>query len=163
MGGFVRPAICSVTGVLGATAHEPPESVTVTTFDAPTPAAVQLAKPVCNETAGAAGTVKVLLNVTVIVELFARVPVELVVNPTVQVERARPVCGEPVNVTAETDGSIVYGTGSVESSRRSSSCQPPLARRSDHMAPAGVTALPETSKTCAGRTWRPTCLPLLRK
>ena len=56
------------------------------------------------------------------------VPVELVVKPTVQVDRASPVCGEPVNVTAETDGSIVYGSGSVESSSRSSSSQPSLRR-----------------------------------
>ncbi len=80
-----------------------------------------------------------------IVEPAESVPVELVVKPTVQVERARADCGEPVNVTAETDGSIVYGSGSVVSSRESSSSQPSFARRSDQRAPAGVTALPEAS------------------
>ncbi len=143
--GFVSPASWSVAGVLGATAHEPPASVTVTVCAAAEAVALQFAKAGPRLTAGVAGTVKPALNTTVIVDPAASVPVELVVKPTVQVERARAVCGEPAKLTLETDGSIVYGTGRVESSSWSSSSQPSFARRSDQRAPAGVTALPEAS------------------
>ena len=50
---------------------------------------------------GVAGTVKPALNVAVIVSPVVSAPVELVVRPTVQVDRAAPVCGEPAKVTVE--------------------------------------------------------------
>ena len=143
--GLVSPASWKVAGVLGATAQEAPDSVTVTVCAAAAAAAVQFANAGPRVMAGVAGTVKPALKTAVIVDPAMSVPVELVVKPTVHVERARAVCGEPVNVTAETDGSIVYGTGSVESSRESSSSQPLFARRIDQRASAGVTALLEAS------------------
>ncbi len=87
--GFVSPASWSVAGVLGATAHEAPASVTVTVCAAAAAPAVQFANAGPRVTAGLAGTVKPGLKTTVIVEPAASVPVELVVKPTVHVERAR--------------------------------------------------------------------------
>ncbi len=144
--GFVRPSSVSVTGVLGATAHPAPTSVTVAVCAAPVAVAVQFANPLLSTTVGVAGTVKPTLNATVIVAPALSVPVELVVKPTVQSDRARPVCGEPANDTVVTDGSMVYGNGSNASSSRSSSHQPCVAWRRDQCAPAGVTALFFVSK-----------------
>ena len=138
--GFVSPAIVSVAAVVGASAHPAPASVIVAVCAAAVAVAVQLTKPALSAIAGMAGTVKPALKATVIVDPDASVPVALEVKPTVQSERARPVCGEPVNDTVVTDGSIVYGSGSSASLRRSSRNQPSFAWRSDQRAPAGVTA-----------------------
>src|SRR2546423_591519 len=48
-------------------------------------------------------------------------------------------------------GSITYGSGSFESSRRRVSHQPPAGRRvSDQRAPAGVTSRPEAERIATG-------------
>jgi len=85
-----------------ARAHEAPASVTVTVVPEPVPVAVQLVKPLPRTIVGVAGTVKPALNPIVIVPAAESAPLELVVNPTVQSERAPPVCGEPENDTAVT-------------------------------------------------------------
>jgi len=100
--GFVNPCTVSVAAVLFARAHVAPASVTVTVVPEPEPVAVQLAKPLPSTTAGVAGTVKPALNASVIVLPAASAPLELVVKPTVQSERALPVCGEPENETPVT-------------------------------------------------------------
>ena len=69
--------------------------------------AEQLANPLSNVTAATAGTVKPELKTIVIVSPAARAPLPPVLNPTVQSERAEAVCGLPVKVTSETEGSIV--------------------------------------------------------
>ena len=73
------------------------------------------------------------------------VPVELEVKPTTQLDREDAVMRRPVNATVVTVGSIVYGTGSFESSRRSSSDQPLPDGRTDQREPAGVTLRPALS------------------
>ena len=145
--GLVSPAIVSTTGVLGGIAHEAPASVIVIVVLLPGLVAVQLFAPAVNAIVGLAGTVKPELTATVIVEPETSVPEELVVKPTVQVERAVPVCGEPVKETLETDGSIVYGNGSFVSSRRSSRRHPDGVCRSAQCEPAGVMSWLEVLKT----------------
>jgi len=100
--GLVRPCTVSVAPVLFASAHEAPTSVTVTVVPDPAPVAVQLEKPLPSTIAGVAGTVKPALKPIVIVPPAASAPLELVVKPTVQSERAPPVCGAPENETPET-------------------------------------------------------------
>jgi hypothetical protein len=100
--GFVSPCAVSVAAVLFASAHDAPASVTVTVVPEPEPVAVQLAKPLPSTIVGVAGTVKPALNAIVIVLPAASAPLELVVKPTVQSERAPPVCGDPENETAVT-------------------------------------------------------------
>jgi hypothetical protein len=100
--GFVSPCAVSVAAVLFASAHDAPASVTVTVVPEPEPVAVQLAKPLPSAIVGVAGTVKPALNAIVIVLPAASAPLELVVKPTVQSERAPPVCGDPENETAVT-------------------------------------------------------------
>jgi len=92
----------SVAAVLFASAHDAPASVTVTVVPEPEPVAVQFEKVPPRVIVGVAGTVKPPLKTTVIVLPAARAPLELVVKPTVQSERAPPVCGEPANETAVT-------------------------------------------------------------
>jgi hypothetical protein len=61
--------------------------------------AVQLVNPLPKVTVGEAGTVKAELKTTVTALPPAREPVELVVNPTVQVAVLFSVEGEPVKAT----------------------------------------------------------------
>ncbi|HEY8407899.1 MAG TPA: hypothetical protein VIK66_07975 [Gaiellaceae bacterium] len=89
--GFVRPCTVNVAAVLFASAHDAPASVTVTVVPEPAPVAVQFEKLPPNTTVGVAGTVKPALNPIVIVPPAASTPLELVVKPTVQSERAPPV------------------------------------------------------------------------
>jgi len=100
--GFVNPCTVSVAAAPFATAHDAPDSVTLTVVPEPEPVAVQLVKPLPSTIVGVAGTVKPALNVIVTVLPAASAPLELVVKPTVQSERALPVCGEPENETPVT-------------------------------------------------------------
>jgi hypothetical protein len=88
--------------VLFARAHDAPASVTVTVVPDPDPVAVQFEKVPPSVIVGVAGTVKPGLKPIVIVLPAASAPLELVVKPTVQSERAPPVCGEPAKETAVT-------------------------------------------------------------
>jgi hypothetical protein len=63
---------------------------------------LQFEKPLPSTIVGVAGTVKPALNPTVTVPPAASAPLELVVKPTVQSERAPPVWGEPENESAVT-------------------------------------------------------------
>jgi hypothetical protein len=97
--GFVRPLTVSVAVVDAATAHDAPESVTVTVVPVVAPVAAQLVKPAPSAIVGVAGIVNPELKTTVIVAPLARAPAELVLNDSVQSERAPPVCGEPEKLT----------------------------------------------------------------
>jgi len=143
--GLVKPAIVNAAAVLTGSAQEAPANVTVTVVPEPAPTAVHDTKPVPSVTVGDAGTVNVLANATVTVPPAASAPAELDVNPTVQLDRAAADCGDPVNATLETEGSIVYGNASRASSRRSASIHPPATRAKDQRAPAGVTTPPARS------------------
>ncbi len=92
----------SVALVLFGSEQETPLRVIVTVVPVREPVAVQELKPVPSVIVGDAGTVKPELKTTVIVPPEASAPVELVRKPTVQVDRAPPVWGEPLNVTFET-------------------------------------------------------------
>jgi hypothetical protein len=92
----------SVAAVLFASVQDAPASVTVTVVPEPAPLAVQFEKPPPSTIVGVAGTVKPALNPIVIVPPAESAPLELVVKPTVQSERAPPVCGAPENETPET-------------------------------------------------------------
>jgi hypothetical protein len=100
--GSVSPFTVNVAAVLPASAHDAPASVTVTVVPEPEPLAVQFEKAPPRLIVGVAGTVKPPLKTTVTVLPAARPPLELVVKPTVQSERAPPVCGDPANETAVT-------------------------------------------------------------
>jgi len=107
----VIPAIVNVTVVFFAIAHVPPlfASAMVTVVPEVEPLAEQLLAPLVSETVGDAGTLNAELNATVIVLPAASAPPGfpgLVLKPTVHVDRAPPVCGEPAKLTFETDGSI---------------------------------------------------------
>ena len=78
--------MATVPAVLLARAHEAPARVIVTTPLAPVAVAVQFEKPPLRVIVGAAGTVKRLLKVTVIVLPTARWPVALGVKPTAHEE-----------------------------------------------------------------------------
>jgi hypothetical protein len=97
--GFVRPLTVSVAVVETATAHDAPESVTVTVVPVVDPVAPQLVKPEPRVIVGVAGIVKPALKAIVIVAPLASEPVELVLKDSVQSERAAPVCGEPEKLT----------------------------------------------------------------
>jgi len=83
--------IVNVAVVDVATAQDAPESVTVTVVLVVEPVAEQLVKPAPSVTVGDAGIVKPELKTTVIVAPLASAPVELVLNCSVQSERAPPV------------------------------------------------------------------------
>lgn len=100
--GLVSPCTVSDAAVLLATAHDAPTSVTVTVVAEPEPVAEQLVKPLPSTIVGVAGTAKPALRAIVIVLPAASAPLELVVKPTVQSERAPPACGEPENETPVT-------------------------------------------------------------
>jgi hypothetical protein len=93
--GFVSPLTVSVALVEAATAHNPPASVTVTVEPAVTPVAVQFENPAPSVIVGVAGIVKPELKTIVIVAPLLSAPAALVLNVSVQSERAEPVCGEP--------------------------------------------------------------------
>ena len=105
--GFVIPAIVSVAAVLAASAQVPAlsASVIVTVCPAVEPVAEQLLKPLASVIVGVGGMTKLDGKMAVIVSpvrsapvvLFA--PVAAEVNPTVQFERALPVCDEPEKET----------------------------------------------------------------
>jgi hypothetical protein len=94
--GFVRPLIVSDAAAAAGSEHEAPASVIVTVCAAEVAVAVQLAKPELSTIVGVAGTVKPELKPTVIVLPAESGPEALLVKPTVQSERAVPVCGEPL-------------------------------------------------------------------
>ncbi|HEY8407902.1 MAG TPA: hypothetical protein VIK66_07990 [Gaiellaceae bacterium] len=96
--GFVRPLTVSDAAVEAGSEHDAPTSVIVTVCALAVAVAVQLVKPEFNTIVGVAGTVKPELNATVIVLPVESGPLALDVNPTVQSERAVPVCGDPLNV-----------------------------------------------------------------
>jgi hypothetical protein len=107
----VIPAIVRVTVVFLPIAHVPPlfASVIVTVVPEVDPLAEQFVAPPVRDTVGVAGIVNEELKPTVIVAPAASAPPGfplLVLNPTVQVERAPALCGEPLKLTFETDGSI---------------------------------------------------------
>jgi hypothetical protein len=97
--GFVSPLMVSDAAVDAASAHDAPASVTVTVWAVAVAVAVQLAKPELRTTVGVAGTVKPELKTTLIVLPADSGPELLLVNPTVQSDRAPPVCGEPEKET----------------------------------------------------------------
>jgi hypothetical protein len=104
--GFVIPASRTDAAVLTGSAQVPPPfaSVTVIVCAAVEAVAEQLLKPVGRVTVGAAGSAKPAGKTIV---SFAPAPsaapaVLLLVKPTVQLERAPPVCGEPAKLTALT-------------------------------------------------------------
>ena len=97
--GFVRPLIVSDAAVEAGSEHDGPASVIVTVCALAVAVAVQLVKPEFSTIVGVAGTVKPELRATMIVLPVESAPLALDVNPTVQSERAEPVCGDPLNVT----------------------------------------------------------------
>jgi len=97
--GFVSPLTVNVAVVDAGTAHDAPDSVTVTVVLDVEPVAVQLVNPETSVIVGVAGIVKPALKTSVIVAPLPRAPVELVLNDSVQSERAPPVCGEPEKLT----------------------------------------------------------------
>jgi hypothetical protein len=109
--GFVRPFTVSVAVVDAATEHDAPDSVTVTVVPVVEPVAVQLVKPEPSVIVGVAGIVKPALKTMVIVAPLPREPVELVLNDSVQSERAPPVCGEPEKVTLVGAFEMTIGDG----------------------------------------------------
>lgn len=106
--GFVTPEIVKVAAVLTARAQLPPASVMVTVVTVVTvvsPVAVQFVKAGLREIVGVAVTVKLGWNSAVIVEAAASEPVAPLVKPTVHVDEAFAVCGDPTNVTVVTAAS----------------------------------------------------------
>jgi hypothetical protein len=97
--GLVKPLTVSVAVVDTATAHDAPESVTVTVVPVVAPFAAQLVKPEPSVIVGVAGIVKPELKAMVIVAPLPSAPVELVLKDSVQSERAPPVWGEPEKLT----------------------------------------------------------------
>jgi hypothetical protein len=87
--------------------------VTVTVVPPPAPLAEQFVKPLVSWIVGLAGTVKPALNVAVIASPVVSAPVALVVKPTVQLERAPPVCGDPVKLTAAGAVAAAITTGAA--------------------------------------------------
>ena len=98
--GLVIPAMVSEAAVLLFTAHDAPTKVTVTTPLDELAVAVQLVKPVPKVTVGVAGTVRPELKVAVMVLPAASAPLAEVVKPTVHVDVAPAVWGEPAKETA---------------------------------------------------------------
>ena len=113
--GFVTPTTLNVRAARLATVHVPPLSlsVTVTVVLLPAPLAEQFVKPLVSWIVGLAGTVKPALNVAVIVSPVVSAPVALVVKPTVHVECAPPVCGDPAKLTAAGEVAAAITTGAA--------------------------------------------------
>src|SRR5437016_3869926 len=100
--GLVIPAIVNVAAVFAGSEH-PPANVIVTTCPAVEPAAAQLlAKPMGSVIVGVGGITNPAGNATVTVSPATSAPVELDVKPTVHVDVAPAVCGDPPNVTSVT-------------------------------------------------------------
>jgi hypothetical protein len=101
--GFVSPTTVKEAAALAATAQVPAlsASVTVTVWAAAVAVAEQLVNPAPRTMVGVAGTVKPGLRTAVIVSPAASEPPEPAVKPSVQVERALAVCGEPAKERAE--------------------------------------------------------------
>jgi hypothetical protein len=108
--GFVSVAIVSVAVVLLASAHDAPASVIVTVCALAVADAVQFEKPPVSAIVGVAGTAKPELSATVIVSPPRSAPDALDLKLTVHVERAPPVCGPPLNVTALTAVAVAIVT-----------------------------------------------------
>jgi len=94
--GFVSPLIVSDAAVDAGSEHDAPASVIVTVCATAVAVAVQLVNPELSTIVGVAGTVKPELKTTLIVLPAESGPEPLLVKPTVQSERAVPVCGEPL-------------------------------------------------------------------
>ena len=103
------PATVSVAAVLLARAQVPPllARVIVTTPLLEVAVAEQWEKPVGSVMVGVAGTVKLLLKVTVMVFPAASCPVDEVVNPTVHVEVALGVVEPGAKVTLLTEVAVM--------------------------------------------------------
>jgi hypothetical protein len=97
---LVIPAMVREAVVVLPTAHDAPAKVMVTTWFVVVAAAVQLVNPVPKTMVGVAGTVKAELKVTAMGLFAASLPLADVVKPTLQVETALAVWGEPEKVTA---------------------------------------------------------------
>jgi hypothetical protein len=94
------PAIVRVAAVLLPSAQLGPFRVIVTTLlVVEAERTVQLLKPEVRATVGLAGTVKLELNVTVIVLPAPKAPIEDVVKPIVQVDKALGAVEPGANVT----------------------------------------------------------------
>ncbi len=162
---FVSPLIVSEAAVPLPTAQVPPlsASVIVTVVVSVVAVAEQLTKLAPSTIVGVAGTTNAvrpaLGKTTVIVLPALRAPVALVVNPTVQSDVAPATMDEPTKVTTVTDGSIRYGSGSDESSNRSSRKSAPSRCASDQRRPLGVTEIPLASSSSTGAIRRPVSLP----
>ncbi len=96
------PPTLSVAAVLLGSEQEAPPSKAKTIVPEPKPVTVQELKPLPSVIVGDAGTVKPAGKTAWMLSPEDSAPVELVVKPTVQVDRAPPVWGEPLNVTLET-------------------------------------------------------------
>lgn len=152
---FVNGAACvptrRVAVVDAGRAHVPPlfARVTTTVPLAFVEVAEQFVNPERRVTTGAAGTEVPFVSdaiVSVIVLPLASAPPPLGVKPAVQVAEALAVAGCPVYDAAVTGvGSIVYGSGSLESSSTRSIHQPAAVWRSTQRDPRGVTSRPERS------------------
>ena len=105
-GGLVIPASVSAPEALLARAQVPPLLASVTSTVAPlvvavvTAVAEQFVYAPVSATVGVAGIENPVEKPIEIVSPVLRAPVAPEVKPIVQVERASPVCGEPVKVTA---------------------------------------------------------------
>jgi hypothetical protein len=110
--GSVSPLIVSDAADEAGSEHEAPASVIVTVCAAAVAVAVQLVKPELRTIVGAAGTVKPELKTALIVLPAESGPELLLVKPTVQSERAAPVCGEPEKETF-VGGVALYATSAI--------------------------------------------------
>ncbi len=109
-GGLIMPAIVSWPLPLFARAQVPPLSASVTVRVGPvTEPAVPFVEPVAEQfdqpapvrvIVGLSGIEKPAANPMITLPPARRAPLALEVNPTVQVERALPVWGEPAKLTA---------------------------------------------------------------
>jgi len=100
---LVIPAIVTLAAVDAASAHPPLSTSVIVTVRVPVfplPVAVQFVKPLGKVMAGVVGTLKPDGKTTVTVLPAVSAPAEVDVNPTVHVEVAPAVFGEPENDTA---------------------------------------------------------------
>jgi len=91
LAGFVSPFTVRLRAAEFATAHDAPESVTVTVLLVVEAAAVHVVKPELRTIVGVAGIVKLPLKCSEIVSPAAIAPLALVVNVSVQFAVEPPV------------------------------------------------------------------------
>jgi hypothetical protein len=112
--GLVMPATESVAAVLAGSVHGPPLSasviVTVRVAVTAEPTEQLGPKPLSSVTVGEAATVKPVPNVAVMVDAPINAPAVVEVKPTVHVDGAFALCGEPANVTAVGATAVVMTT-----------------------------------------------------